>query len=186
MNILGRLILLIGTVTVCAVPHGLAQEEGLGFNNWVQDMAVGPNGELYAAGGFTEVQGLTVAGVAMWDGETWSDVGKGVWYRDPYDGSEWPSECTTLYADGDDIYAGGNFTHVGVDRIPASNIAVWNGTTWRAIENTPDYFQEGWVYDVEKIGNTLYIAGDFLHGGEESGSFRFSVGQVPLHTPLAG
>jgi trimeric autotransporter adhesin len=55
----------------------------------------------------------------------------------------------------DKVYVVGQFERA--NRKLANNIAVWNGTEWSTLGRGVD----GKVYDICKVGNDIYVAGDF-------------------------
>jgi hypothetical protein len=60
-----------------------------------------------------------------------------------------------IFADGNDVYFGGDFTTIG--GISANRIAMWNGSTWSA-------FSTGFndiVWDIKKFGGNIYACGEF-------------------------
>jgi hypothetical protein len=73
---------------------------------------------LYIAGTFTNAGSVVAAGLAKWDGTTWSTLGSGL-IMDP--GS--PAGQALKFV-GDDLYVGGQFVYAG-DR-PSEFIARWN------------------------------------------------------------
>jgi trimeric autotransporter adhesin len=60
--------------------------------------------------------------LAKWDGSSWSAFGQGL--TRPSVG-----QVSTIYVDGDSIYAGGNFVSTGPE--PSANFARWDGENWR-------------------------------------------------------
>ncbi len=90
----------------------------------VYSLAVLPNGDVVAAGLFTQAGGTPVGHIARWNGSSWLPLGGGV--------SGSASTFVTslgLLPDGR-LVAGGSFTSAG--GVPASNIAVWDGANWSA------------------------------------------------------
>jgi hypothetical protein len=117
-------------------------------------------GELYIGGLFKTASGLTVNGVARWDGESWQPLGGGL------DG-----EVTALafFDDGSGsgpaLYVGGGFTTAG--GVPASNIARWDGSAW---SNLGEGLDQGCtalvVHDAGLgAGPALYAGGYFTTAG---------------------
>jgi hypothetical protein len=51
---------------------------GTGMNNDVRVLCVGPDNRLYAGGPFTTAGGVTVNGIAVWNGTNWAAVGGGL------------------------------------------------------------------------------------------------------------
>src|ERR1051325_11322365 len=85
-----------------------------GANPVVYDLAFVGN-TLYAAGFFTNLNGLNIKGLARWDGLNWSSIG--------YNGNAY-----ALLVSGGDLYVGGSFTNAGA--VAATNIARWDGSAW--------------------------------------------------------
>lgn len=87
----------------------------------VHDDGSGP--KLYAGGAFSAAGGAPAAGIARWDGASWSALGGGV--------------SGTVYAlasydagAGRALHVGGTFTSAG--GIAAPNYATWRGGAWQA------------------------------------------------------
>ena len=95
----------------------------------VFDDGLGAGPALYAAGYFSSAGGAPAAGIARWDGKSWSDVGGGT------AGFVYDLE---VFDDGTGLalYAGGTFTAVGGTE--AANIARWDGTAWSALSTGTD------------------------------------------------
>lgn len=98
---------------------------GTGLNGTCLGLAIGADGSLYAGGEFTTAGGVTVNGIAKWSNSAWSALGTGMA----------GGATTRVYSIGagkdGTIYAGGEFT--SASGVSASNIAAWNGVTWRAL-----------------------------------------------------
>ncbi len=80
------------------------------------------NGNLYVAGDFTSIDGISTSYIAKWNGAEWSAVGTGC-----------NSKIYALYVHENLLYAGGNFTTCGGTTV--HYIASWNGTAWSALGN---------------------------------------------------
>ena len=76
------------------------------------------NGELIAAGSFTDMGGVDVSNIARWNGERWEALGTGLG----------GGEVKALAVLGSNLYAGGTFTTA--NGAPAARIARWNGFGW--------------------------------------------------------
>lgn len=107
------------------------------------------NDQLFVAGNFRLAGGVTVNGIAMWDGENWHALGDGF--------------NSTVYGIGiynDQLYAGGDFTQSGTT--PLNRIARWNGTEWESPGfgfiplNGNDY---AFIHTLKEIDGQLMIAG---------------------------
>jgi hypothetical protein len=78
-------------------------------------------GQLIAAGSFTNASGVLTSNIARWNGSTWQALGFGI------DGQY----VRALAVLGNDLIAGGFFHTAGA--VSASNIARWDGFTWSAM-----------------------------------------------------
>jgi hypothetical protein len=109
------------------------------------------NGDLYAGGAFTDVNGTAVNYIARWDGSNWSAVGSGtnqiVWALEPFDDGS-----------GLKLYVGGMFTSAG--GAPASFIARWDGSSWSSIPGFNNAVSSFAAYD-DGNGAALYAGGYF-------------------------
>lgn len=136
---------------------------GGGMNNVVLDFAAFDDGsglgpQLYATGTFTKAGGITVNGIAKWNGTTWSTVGGGV------------SNYGTSLAVWDDgagprLYVGGVFTSAGL--VNVSNIAAWNGSAWATVgSGTSGSIRTLTVFDDGNgDGPALFVGGTFSNAG---------------------
>ena len=138
-----------------------------GVTGLIRSMVVHDDGSgpaLYAGGYFATAGGVTVNGIAKWNGTEWSSLagpsGTGV-----YGGVR----ALAVYDDGsgEALYAGGNFSSAG--GVWASSIAKWNGTEWSALAGPSDTGTNGWVvalavYD-DGSGVALYAGGSFTAAG---------------------
>ena len=103
---------------------------------------------LYVGGEFTTAGGVQATNIALWNGKTWSALGSGV-------GVSGGGYVSALACDNaGKVYAGGNFTAAGA--VLATNIAVWDGSTWSALGSGID----GQVLALAVSGGTLYAGGN--------------------------
>jgi hypothetical protein len=112
---------------------------------------------LYAAGGFTEIGGVTANNIARWDGSSWSALGAGI-----SGGSIWALESYR-----GQLIAAGSFNSAG--GVSVNRIARWDGENWHAL----GFGLNGTVYALKTFddgsGPALYVGGDFtMAGGKES------------------
>lgn len=118
-----------------------------GVNNAVRTLLLDGAGDLWLGGVFDTAGGITVDGIARWDGAAWSSTGQGL------DGAVY-----ALVWDGlDSFYAGGDFTHAG--GVPANRVARWDGVRWHALGSGMEETVRALALD--DSGN-LYAGGDFL------------------------
>ena len=112
-------------------------------------------GDLYIAGGFTDLAGIDAADtIAHWNGTTWSALG----LTAPLNGG-----VQALAADGGSVYVGGTFTNAG--GIPAADyVARWDGTSWSALgsNGAGGGAITGNVRAITVVNGAVYVGGDFL------------------------
>ncbi len=166
--------------TWSALDSGVFSNMGGGI---VKKLAVDKSDNLYAAGVFDHTGGVTVNGIAKWNGSAWSALGSGmgggvyalavdssgnVYAAEPsggiakWNGSAWSALGSgangivyALAADSSgNVYAGGEFTTAG--GVAVSNIAKWNGSTWSALGSGMNGAVSSLEFD--SSGN-LYAAG---------------------------
>jgi len=111
------------------------------------------NGKLYVCGNFKNAGGVTVNGIAVWDGSTWSALGTG-----------FNSVVYAIEFYNNELYAGGDFTLTGTDSVNA--IAKWNGSTWVSPGFKLKYIGNAnggylFVHTLKVIDNELLVAGGF-------------------------
>ncbi len=132
---------------------GMAGGGGGVYNLHVHDDGTGP--ALYAGGWFATAGGVTVNGIARWDGTSWSALGGGVdvldeeaviWFEVFDDGS------------GPELYVGGEFSSMNGQ--PATGLAKWDGSTWTNFTGLIDG-QQQFVWGMKPIGEALYVVGQF-------------------------
>jgi hypothetical protein len=70
-----------------------------------------------------------------------------------------------LYADGDDLYAGGFFRYA--DGKPVGYIARWRGQGWQPLGSGVDYT----VKSITRHGEDLYVTGEFKKAGGMSSPY---------------
>ncbi|NUO80372.1 T9SS type A sorting domain-containing protein [candidate division KSB1 bacterium] len=124
---------------------------GNGVAGFVNNIAFGPNNEVYTVGNFG------TGHIAKWDGTSWSGLGGGV------SGGGSPTSPTGLFAvavKGNDVYVCGNFNKAGT--VTANKIAKWDGSQWSALGGGIAQTSRESINSVAVLGNTLVAAGDFL------------------------
>lgn len=142
-----------------------AMGDGLGFdgpaNHVVQSIAVSPGGDVYAAGFFDESGTRTgLHNIARWDGTQWLPVGDGL--------VRWRSTSTMveslLFDANGTLYAGGNFTHSGVEvgSQEVRGVARWDGTAWQPFDIGTDHVAS-MMWDADMAG--WWSAGSFKTPG---------------------
>lgn len=124
---------------------------------------------VYAGGDFTSAGEIQARGIAVWDGEAWSELGGGLaGYPFEWDptmlSSAYPYDVLVDPASGDVIVAG-TFRTAGPDGLVVNNIARWDGESWHAYgEGLGDIF--GAVHAVAMWNGQLVASGSFDTSGE--------------------
>ena len=129
-----------------------------GFDNRVNDFAIGKYGEIIAVGDFKVTNNSALAinplipahGVAYWNGTSW--VALSISTNDMVD--------SVAVAPNGNIYVCGKFTSIG--GVAANRVAYWNGTTWNALGTGLN--AEVFVVEVAPNGN-VFVGGDFTTAG---------------------
>ncbi len=99
-------------------------------NGTVKALAVFDDGSgpaLFVGGAFTTVGGLTVNGIAKWNGTAWSALGAGLGGTTP------EVDALAVFNDGGGarLYAAGKFTKSGTATV--NYVAKWSGTAWSQV-----------------------------------------------------
>jgi hypothetical protein len=126
----------------------------------VRALAAMPNGDLVAGGGLMSMGGVTMRGLARWNGAAWQPLG----------GLADASICALEVLPGGDLAVGGVFsTAAGT---PARCIGRWNGAGWAPM---PDLSSGGWgvrpVTMLEMFGTELLVGGGFTAVGSVGGGY---------------
>jgi hypothetical protein len=120
----------------------------------IYDLAFVGN-DLYAAGIFTNVNGVAARGLARWDGNAWSSVGL-------------VGSALSLAVEGNNLYVGGSFTNAG--GVIVTNIASWDGNAWHALGaglGQPGS-SSSYVRALSVSGGVLYAGGSFTNSGSDA------------------
>ncbi|MFN8359064.1 MAG: T9SS type A sorting domain-containing protein [Candidatus Kapaibacterium sp.] len=124
----------------------------------VNAIAKAPNGDIYIGGDFDTAGGISVDGIARWDGKQWHNVGQTI-----------PDETKmVVYAMafiGNDLYVGGTFRRV--NGVLAPSIAKWDGQSWSSVGNGLGS-KNGFIYVTSFAvkGDDLYVGGIFDVAGD--------------------
>jgi hypothetical protein len=118
---------------------------------------------LYAGGQFHRIDGVTVHGIARWDGVTWSPL---VMNGNIGLGGVWPfAFALKVFDDGSGpaLYVGGSFASAG--GLPIAGVARWDGVAWSALGANTSIE----VFALEQFddgrGPALYATGNFTQFG---------------------
>ncbi len=145
----------------------LTGPSGTGTDGRVHALMVYDNGSgtaLYAGGAFTTAGGVTVNGIAKWDGTTWSALA-----GPAATGTNSRVTALAVYDDGNGeaLYAGGFFTRAG--GVWVGGIAKWDGVTWSALAGPSVTGTSGDVYALavydDGSGAALFAGGSFTMAG---------------------
>ncbi len=150
-----------------------------GCSGTVQALAQLPNGDLIAAGHFTQAGGAAVENIARWNGAAWSPLGGG---SSP--GGATATIYSLLVLPNGDLLAGGDFEQI--EGTAVQGLARWDGSAWSSI---------GYPYLMAPVALTLAPNGDLIvvdlyaierySGGSWSIAALFSSGSVNTATGLA-
>jgi hypothetical protein len=125
------------------------------MNSTVYALAVLPNGDLVAGGGFSTAGGVAASYVARWNGTSWSPLGSGM---------NSAVQALAVLPNGD-LVAGGSFSTAG--GVAANRVARWNGTSWSPLGSG----MNSTVWALAVLPNGDLVAGGFFTtaGGVLSG-----------------
>ncbi len=156
-------------------PLGSGVAVGRGTSEpWVGALTVFDDGSgggpaLYAGGPFAMAGGVTVNGIAKWDGDIWAPLGSGLSLRIGPGLTVGIANSLTAFDDGSGagaaLYAGGNFDGAGGEK--AFGIAKWDGAGW----SEPGDGLSGGARSLMAFddgsgrGPALYVGGGFAKAG---------------------
>ncbi|MBL0232095.1 MAG: T9SS type A sorting domain-containing protein [Chitinophagaceae bacterium] len=152
-----------GTSVYAGSTFGVSKWDGSTWTNiGTASVPVGPNlgvyaieldglGNLYAAGSFQKMNGVTTNCIAKWNGSTWSSLGNGL---DINPGSS----ILTVAVQGFNVYAGGGFS--SMSGVTVSNVACWNGSSWTNVGG--GVTGTGAVACLAVVGTDLFVGGNGL------------------------
>ncbi|MBU6399281.1 MAG: hypothetical protein KGS61_03100, partial [Verrucomicrobia bacterium] len=126
-------------------------------------LAVGPTGQVYAAGSFIlDTPTGRATNIAQWTGHQWAPLGGGLAGCSSY------STCSTrIYAlaltDDGRLYAAGDFTLA--DGAPAYHLACWDGARWSPLLSGVDNGLNTTPVALAAHGRDVYVAGLFGRAG---------------------
>ncbi len=110
--------------------------------------------DVYVAGGFNSVGGVSAARIAKYDGSNWSALGAGL------PGNSNTIKIATI---GSDLYAVGDFTVANGG--PGDRVAKWNGSSWIPLGSGLEGYLDSSGLAVAAAGDSIYVGGNFLTAG---------------------
>ncbi len=110
------------------------------------------NNNLYIAGGFSSVNGITTSNIARWNtiDNNWYSVGTSEIFN---------NSINTFDINNTDIYVGGIFTKIGTLN---TRLAKFDGTRWSNVPNLSNLINNN-VYNMVIKNNILYVVGKFYN-----------------------
>ena len=113
--------------------------------------------KLYCAGNFVSAGGVPASQFASWDGKQWESIfwsasGGFILARAIFDDGTGPA-----------MYMGGTFT--GLNGVPASRIAKWDGTTFAPVGGGMNAAVTGLIVGEDESGSVLIASGTFTEAG---------------------
>lgn len=129
----------------------------LGVEGNVNAVAVTSDGKVYVGGLLNMVGDSTLLNIARLSGGVWSSIGD-------LGGT---GTVLTMTASGTSLYIGGSFGGVDgpVNSVTASNIALWNGSTWSALGSGVGDPGADSVSAIVVISGGVYAGGSFNTAG---------------------
>lgn len=103
--------------------------------------------DLFAAGNFEQIKGITANSIARWNGSSWFPLGDGLTIEGPT--YRQPGTVRSMAVIGSYLYVSGNFDWAG--NVDVDGIARWDGSQWSAI-GSPKLTD----YPILAVGDNLY------------------------------
>ncbi|MDO7875411.1 T9SS type A sorting domain-containing protein [Hymenobacter sp. ASUV-10] len=139
---------------------GTGTANGLTLGGAVSALAVGPGGEVYAGGVFSQAGGIMANNIAQWSGGSWSALVAG-----GINGVNQGVRALALTPAGE-LYVGGVFSQAGP--VAAAGLARWSSGTWTALGSGLRQNASTLGYAnallLDATGN-LYVGGRFAEAG---------------------
>ncbi len=127
-----------------------------GANDQVMALTV-YNGDVVAAGFFTNIGGVPANRIARWDGTAWHALGSGLNVH----------SVRALAVYNGELYAGGQFEQAG--GVPAAAIARWNGSSWQDVAGSVTLVSKtggiASVFAMTVFDGKLIVGGGFTSAG---------------------
>ncbi|MEE4271763.1 MAG: hypothetical protein V2I67_08815 [Thermoanaerobaculales bacterium] len=134
-----------------------------GLDGDVYALDIGPDGKLYAGGGFNDAGGDDNADrLAVWDGSSWDQVG------DPMPAFD-SDVLAVAVSDAGHVAVGGEFTDAaGI--ADADYFAYWDGAAWSALGGPGNPFESTVRAMTWGDDGRLYVGGDFWEAAGVTGA----------------
>lgn len=145
------------------------QKLGSGANGRVLAIDVAPNGDLYAAGEFTNIGGVACNRVAKWNGSAWSALGTGV---------NATANAVRVAPNGF-VYVGGTFSQAG--GFTARKCAYYENGTWHSMGFFLGLDDSVDCIAINTDGSQVFLGGDFIN---EYNNPANVLNRVALYDPL--
>ncbi|MFN8472343.1 MAG: PPC domain-containing protein [Anaerolineae bacterium] len=127
---------------------------------------------LYVGGDFSANSPLGAKQIAVWNGQTWSELGGGISQTQSY----FDQGVRAIAVVGAKVYVGGRFDRAG--NLQVTNIARWDGQEWSDMNGGLGcYGSSGCsggsdaVSSLAIIGSDVYASGTFQHAADSSARF---------------
>ncbi|MEM7345591.1 MAG: hypothetical protein AAF485_15220, partial [Chloroflexota bacterium] len=128
---------------------------GDSYDDEIRALALDANGNLFVGGEFDRAGSESVKSLAMWDGNSWSNVGGGL-----DDGVYRRGRVFALtFGPDDKLYVGGSFSQAG-DINAIHNIASWDGVQWEELGEDYTFNTTVWSLATDENGD-VYAGGQF-------------------------
>jgi len=116
-------------------------------NQQVYDFDFDAAGNIYIVGSFTSVNGISISGVAKYNGSNWSAMGSGIAVS--------PSnQARAIHCFQGQVYIAGPFTNIS--GITSNGFAKWNGTSWSTLNSGG--MMLGLSAHFTEFNNELYVS----------------------------
>jgi hypothetical protein len=131
---------------------------GTGVNSEARTISAVDTSNVYVGGWFTTANGVTVNGIAKWDGSSWSALVSGL--------NNSSVEGISVL-DASNIYVcGENFT-ASINGVWGYRVIKWSGTNWSTLGSGNNRGVDNRVFDVYALNTTnLYFTGQFRNVGD--------------------
>jgi len=131
---------------------------GFGSGTYPVNGIVRFDGNIYTIGSFYTASGISVNGLAIWNGTQWDNIGTGLKTRSGNIGIG-----NGVKVINNELYVYGSFD--SISGLPVNSIAKFDGANWNSVHNFPliptSTGSINNIFDVEIYNNELYVCGIF-------------------------